>query len=68
MTGTKVDSLMHSINITANKNMIFGDKSAQTPGGIRMGTAAITSRGLDETDCDMIADYLHRACNIGVKI
>ena len=36
----------------------FDDKSAFTTSGIRLGTAAITTRGLKETDMDTIADLI----------
>ena len=46
-------------DITCNKNMVpFDDKSAFTTSGIRLGTAAITTRGLKETDMDTIADLI----------
>jgi glycine/serine hydroxymethyltransferase len=39
---------MEKISIALNKNTVPGDKSAFVPGGIRMGTPALTTRGLDE--------------------
>lgn len=41
---------MDACHITANKNAVFGDKSAMSPGGIRLGTPALTSRGFKEAD------------------
>ena len=35
-------------HITLNKNAVVGDVSAMTPGGVRVGTPAMTSRGLKE--------------------
>ena len=40
---------------------MYGDRSAVTPGGIRLGAPALTTRGLKESDFKKIADYLHRA-------
>ncbi len=37
-----------AVAITVNKNTIHGDKNAMTPGGVRLGTAALTSRGFKE--------------------
>jgi len=37
-------------SITVNKNAILGDTSALVPGGIRVGTPALTTRGLKEKD------------------
>ncbi len=50
-----------------NKNMIAGDKSAVTPGGIRLGTPALTSRGLNEKDFEQVAVFLDRAIKIALK-
>ena len=36
--------------ITLNKNSVPGDKSALVPGGMRLGTPAMTTRGLKEED------------------
>ena len=45
LTGSKVQILCDALHITLNKNTIVGDKSALTPGGVRVGTPAITTRG-----------------------
>lgn len=34
--------------------------AAQVPGGLRMGTPALTSRGFVEADFDQVADFVHR--------
>lgn len=49
---------------TKTQNTLYGDKSAATPGGVRLGTPAMTTRGLDETDFgESIAGFLDRvAC------
>ena len=46
-------------DITCNKNMVpFDDKSPFTTSGIRLGTAAITTRGLKENDMETIAGLI----------
>jgi glycine hydroxymethyltransferase len=40
-------------SMTLNKNSVFGDKSALTPGGVRVGAPALTSRGFKETDFEV---------------
>jgi glycine hydroxymethyltransferase len=46
-------------DITANKNMVpFDDKSPFVTSGIRLGTAAVTTRGLKEADMKTIAKFI----------
>ncbi len=63
MTGKKADSLMSEINVTANKNTVpFDPESPFVTSGLRLGTAALTTRGFDEkafiSVADLIADRL----------
>ena len=44
LDGARVERVLELVNIAANKNTIPGDVSAMTPGGIRMGTPALTTR------------------------
>ena len=46
ITGSKMQTVCDKVGITLNKNAIFGDRSAMTPGGVRIGTPAMTTRGL----------------------
>ena len=55
-------------HITLNKNAVYGDSSALAPGGVRIGTPAMTSRGLAEADFIQVAEYLHRAVQICIKV
>lgn len=68
LTGNKFEYLCDEVSITLNKNSIHGDTSALTPGGVRVGACALTSRGLKETDFVQVAEFLHRAVEIGIKI
>lgn len=58
LTGSKVEKVLDLMHITTNKNSVVGDKSAVSPGGIRLGTPALTTRGFKEDDMATIADYL----------
>ena len=51
-------------HITLNKNSVPGDQSAVVPGGIRVGTPALTTRGFREADFVQVADFLHRGIQI----
>ncbi|KAF2288983.1 hypothetical protein GH714_023241 [Hevea brasiliensis] len=68
LTGNKVEKLCDLCNITVNKNAVFGDSSALAPGGVRIGTPAMTSRGLVEGDFEQIGEFLHRAVTITLSI
>ena len=48
LTGSKLEKACDEVHITLNKNTIIGDKSAVTPGGVRIGTPAVTTRGYIE--------------------
>lgn len=65
--GARVERVLELVNIAANKNTVPGDKSALIPGGLRIGTPAMTSRGLKEDDFIKIADFIDRAVEITVE-
>ena len=67
LTGAKVDMVLENASITANKNSLPGDLSAINPGGVRLGTPALTTRGMNEEDFDQVADLLHRGCEIAIE-
>lgn len=59
LTGKVVEKLLDSVNITCNKNTIPNDpKSPFVTSGVRLGTAAVTSRGMNTGDMDMIAEAI----------
>ncbi|KIJ27924.1 hypothetical protein M422DRAFT_270862 [Sphaerobolus stellatus SS14] len=68
LTGSKVEKVCDLVGITINKNSVSGDASAQTPGGIRLGTSALTSRNLTEPDLKKVADLLHRAVQLSLLL
>ena len=61
--GARVQSVLDLASITVNKNSVPGDKSAIIPGGVRIGTPALTTRGFKEEDFVKVADYLDRYCS-----
>lgn len=58
--GARVQSVLDLASITVNKNSVPGDKSAIIPGGVRIGTPALTTRGFKEDDFVKVADFLDR--------
>jgi len=59
-----VEAVLGACGIFCNKNTCPGDKSAFKPGGIRLGTPALSSRGLKEEDFRKVAEHIHRAIEI----
>lgn len=62
--GARVERVLELVGVAANKNTVPGDKSAMKPGGLRMGTPAMTTRGFQPEDFKRVADVFHRAVNI----
>jgi glycine hydroxymethyltransferase len=59
LTGKIAESTLIKADITINKNMVpFDDKSPFVTSGMRVGTAAITTRGMKEADMIRIVDYI----------
>ena len=62
LNGKEVENALGQCDITVNKNMVpFDDKSPFITSGIRIGTPAITTRGLVEKDMDLIVEYIDQA-------
>ena len=60
VTGKKAETILHSVNITCNKNAIPYDTLKPTiTSGIRLGTAAITTRGFKEDDVVLVAKFIN---------
>jgi glycine hydroxymethyltransferase len=68
LDGARVEAVLEAINIACNKNSIPGDKSALTPCGIRIGTPAMSSRGLGEKDFERVAVYIDETVKICKEI
>ena len=64
VTGKDVELALVKAEITANKNMVpFDDKSPFVTSGIRVGTSAITTRGLKEQDMETIVELIDHVIN-----
>lgn len=61
VTGKQAEIALGKAEITVNKNMVpFDTQPAMTTSGIRVGTAAITSRGLKEADCVQVVEWIDK--------
>lgn len=59
VTGKQMENLLDEVNITCNKNAIPNDpQSPFVTSGVRLGTAAVTSRGMKPEDMDKIAEAI----------
>ena len=62
LDGGAVEAVLDRIGLTLNKNAVANDPLPPfRPSGIRLGTPAITTRGLVEDDMEQIADWMHQA-------
>ncbi len=61
ISGKKAEALLGAAHITVNKNMVpFDDKSPFVTSGIRIGTPAVTTRGMKENDMEKIVEWIDR--------
>ncbi|XP_060664890.1 serine hydroxymethyltransferase isoform X1 [Drosophila sulfurigaster albostrigata] len=64
LTGAKAELILEEVGIACNKNTVPGDKSAMNPSGIRLGTPALTTRGLVESDIEQVVKFIDSALSI----
>ena len=62
--GARVERVLELVGVASNKNTVPGDKSAMKPGGLRMGSPAMTTRGLLPDDFTRVAEIVDRAVTI----
>ena len=68
VTGKVAENLLHEAGITVNKNMVpFDDKSPFVTSGIRIGTPAMTTRGMKEEESQSIAELIDRVISSADK-
>jgi glycine hydroxymethyltransferase len=68
LTGRHMETLFERVHITTNRNSIVGDTSAINPGGVRLGTPALTTRGLQTNDFQYVADLLQAGYEIAMDV
>merc|ERR1711874_870283 len=68
LTGSKVEKVCECASISLNRNAVHGDASALSPGGVRIGSPSMTTRGCGSEQFKQIAEFLDRCCQIALKI
>jgi len=68
LTGGKIEKVCEAASISLNRNAVHGDASALSPGGVRIGSPAMTTRGCDAKDFAFIGECLDRACTIALAV
>mmetsp|Transcript_9451 Transcript_9451/g.16232 ORF Transcript_9451/g.16232 Transcript_9451/m.16232 type:complete len:525 (-) Transcript_9451:458-2032(-) len=66
--GSRVERVMELCHMAANKNTVPGDVSALVPGGVRMGTPALTTRGFTEKDFEQVVEFVDESVQIAQMI
>merc|ERR1711972_766486 len=68
VNGNKAEIICEQASIVLNKNTIPGDKSAMNPNGLRVGTPAMTSRGLVEEDFTRVGEFIGDAVDCAAEV
>jgi len=68
LTGSKIEKVCECASISLNRNAVHGDASALSPGGVRIGTPAMTTRGCGAEQFTKVAEFLDRCCQIAIAV
>merc|ERR1711933_495644 len=68
LAGSKLEKVCECTSISLNRNAVHGDASALSPGGVRIGSPAMTTRGCTADDFKKIAEFLDRCCQIALQV
>lgn len=66
--GARLERVLDLVSLTSNKNTVPGDKSALKPGGLRIGSPAMTTRGMQTSDFERIAEIIHKSVGITQRL
>ncbi|XP_031949815.1 serine hydroxymethyltransferase, mitochondrial [Corvus moneduloides] len=66
--GARAERVLELVSITANKNTCPGDKSALTPGGLRLGAPALTSRQFREEDFQKVVEFIDEGITLALDV
>jgi hypothetical protein len=66
--GARAELVLDKAHITVNKNTVPGDTKPLVPGGLRLGTPALTTRGMKEAEVKKIAQFLDSGLKLTMEI
>ncbi|XP_048183483.1 LOW QUALITY PROTEIN: serine hydroxymethyltransferase, mitochondrial [Corvus hawaiiensis] len=66
--GARAERVLELVSITTNKNTCPGDKSALTPGGLRLGAPALTSRQFREEDFQKVVEFIDEGITLALDV
>ncbi|XP_056370941.1 serine hydroxymethyltransferase, mitochondrial [Oenanthe melanoleuca] len=66
--GARAERVLELVSITANKNTCPGDRSALTPGGLRLGAPALTSRQFREEDFQKVVEFIDEGITLALDV
>ncbi|XP_041257165.1 serine hydroxymethyltransferase, mitochondrial [Onychostruthus taczanowskii] len=66
--GARAERVLELVSITANKNTCPGDRSALTPGGLRLGAPALTSRHFREEDFRKVVEFIDEGIALALDV
>merc|ERR1712133_4216 len=68
LSGAKGEKGLEEIGIACNKNTVPGDKSALNPSGVRLGTPALATRGMNEEHIKKVVAFIDSAFKLAAEI
>lgn len=68
LDGARCERVLELMHIAVNKNTCPGDKSALKPGGLRLGTPALTSRQFIEDDFKKVVQFIHAGIELAKEV
>jgi len=68
VSGSKLEKLCELVDISLNKNTVYGDKNPLYPSGVRIGTSAMTTRGFGKNEFTQIAKYIDMLVELCIEI
>ena len=68
ISGNQMEKVYDKMRISTNKKGLIGDKVSTIAGGMRIGTPAVTTRGMGEKEMEVIGDFLLKGVEIAKRI